>query len=1072
MLSEESLELIVQDHLAELEWQAGHGPDFAPGSGERDTWNDIVLRGRLRNAVRNLNPGVPEEYLDQAIGEVITPKSQSAIAENRRIHQILVEGYRGIEYIDHEGNIQNPTIIFLSSQPHMNDYLSLNQVTVANLDGERRFDVVCYVNGLPLAFIELKKTGANTSIEGAHNQLQTYVKEFGMAFRFANIVIPSDDLSAKYGTPFTPWNHFAPWNVNEDGRPVPSDNMVVAGEPVTQLDLLLDGLFNVERFGQLYSDFTAFDDTAEGLVMRIAKPHQYFAVTKAVGSTITAARGDKRAGVIWHTTGAGKSMEMELYTAKIMRRSEMLSPTVIVLNDRTELDEQLFETFNRSTILPEAPRNIESRAELRELLSQKTSGGIYFSTLQKFGLNGQGELRETEHPLLSDRSNIVVIVDEAHRSHYGFGDTAADGYAQHLRNALPNATMLAFTGTPLKEWDRDTRKVFGDDVDVYDMNRAVEDGAVVPVYFEPRLIPLKRIAGITDDDIDDSAEEVLTGLDEVERDRIQRSVAALEIIYGSDDRLDALAEDFVRHWEDRRENMREFIGAPGKAMIVTATRSIAARLYSKIVALRPEWHSDADDKGKIKVIYSAAPSDPDELKVHMRRPSALKAVKNRIKDVDDELEIAIVQSMMLTGFDAPPLHTLYIDRSLKSALLMQTLARVNRTFRNKQDGLLVAYAPLVENLEKALAEFTLNPSDDGTKVTGQDVEEALTLAKGFLARLDDIVGIEWKNTAFIDDANLRRALLDVTGFLRNPRTEGNYDPEKPNARPVADEFKRQAGRLARAWALASNSPAADEFRPSVQFYSEVKNWLIKLDAGDRVANGEPISDSIRNALGKLVVDSAEATGVIDIYRQAGIEIPNLQDLTVDLFKDKQSPSEVSLLIDALRRQLQQEARTATGNNELRSKQFSERITELMNRYTNQQLTAAEIIAELIRLSKEIVKESKRGEQFTPPLGNDELTFFDAVSTNESATELMDDEVLAEIARQLVSMLRRDAKTDWTVRDDVRAKLRRSVRRLLRDYKYPPDKAPEAIKLVLEQMEKFAPRYSAAAREQGDVERRG
>lgn len=1060
MYSEAEIESWVLDRLGELEWEK-LGASPVPGAGGRESWNDIVLRERLDQALRNLNPGVPEEYLQQAIAEVITPKSQSAIAENARLHEILVHGYRGIEYIDHEGQIQNPTIYFFSADPNRNDYVAANQIILRSPDHERRFDVVLFVNGLPLVIMELKKTSSHDDLEHAYNQLRTYVTEFPMAFRFANIAVAASDSDARYGTPFTPFEHFAPWNVDDEGAPVHNPISNVDGEEVTATDLLLFGLFNVERFGQLFTDFTAFDDTPNGLVMRIAKPHQYFAVTKAVGSTVTAMNGDKRAGVVWHTTGAGKSMEMEMYTAKIMRHPKMASPTIIVLNDRTELDQQLYDTFKISKLLPEAPTKIASREELREELSTRTSGGIYFSTLQKFGLSGTDDQREEQHPLLSERRNIVVIVDEAHRSHYGFGDTAADGYAQHLRDALPNATMLAFTGTPLRKWDRDTRKVFGDDIDIYDMNRAVKDGAVVPVYFEPRLIPLARIPGITDDALDAAAEEALEGLDELERQRIQQSVAVLELIYGADDRLETLADDLIRHWEDRRENMSEFLGGHGKALVVTATRSIAARLYEKIVARRPDWHDDADDKGKIKVIYSAAPTDPDELKVHMRRPNALAAVKSRVKNVDDELEIAIVQGMMLTGFDAKALHTLYIDRPLKDALLMQTLARVNRTYRNKQDGLLVAYAPLVDNLNAALKEFTYDAANSGKKIIGENIKEAIELSRMFLTKLEALVGGAWRTT--MEERGVRKAILDVVAYLRSPQTPDNYDPEKPDARPLAMEFKVNAGKLARAWALASGSDAAEELRDDVRFYSEVKVWLTKLEAGDRVAKGQPVAESVKNILGKLVIDSTESTGVIDVYREAGIDIPNLQDLDADLIKKETDESKIALLVDGLRRSLQQEAREATGNNEIRSKQFSERIAELMNRYTNQQLTSAQIIAELIELSKEVVAERDRGNQFEPALSNDELAFYDVVSLNESAVNVMGTDVLADIARDLVATMRRDVRTDWTARDDVKAKLRRTIKRLLRKYGYPPDQTKEAIGEVYNQMERFAPRFAEEAR---------
>lgn len=1055
--SEAMLEVDALELLGELDWQPTEGKELAPGSGERENWSDIVLRGRLLNALRNLNPGVPDEYLRQAMAEVLTPQSQSAIAENHRLHEILVEGYRGIEYTDAEGKHQNPTITFFSRDPNKNTYIAANQITIRNLDKERRFDVVLYANGMPLGIMELKQSGSTATVEDGYNQLRTYVEEFPMAFRFANIVVASDGLEAIYGTPFTPREHMSSWRVDDDGEPYAQGPLVVVGgEQMTEFDMLMWGLFNIERFGQIFIDFTAFDELDGGLRMRVAKPHQYFAVSKAAGRTIQAARSDKKAGVVWHTTGSGKSMEMEMYTAKIMRDARLDSPTVVVLNDRNELDKQLHDTFAASTLLPEPPTHISSREDLREQLSQRQSGGIYFATLQKFGLQGTKDDRELEHPVLSERDNIIVISDEAHRSHYGFGDTNADGYAHHLRTALPNATMIAFTGTPIDEWDRNTREVFGGEIDVYDMNRAVADGAVVPVYFEPRLIPLERIQGITDEDIDDAAAEILADIEDEDREKAQRSVAVLNTVYGSDQRLSTLAQDFIRHWEDRRENMRQFIGGPGKAMIVVQTRDIAANLYEKIIELRPDWHSDADLAGKVKVIYSGAASDKQHLQKHIRNQARMDAIKDRMKDADDELEIAIVQGMMLTGFDAPPLHTLYLDRPLKSALLMQTLARVNRKFRHKESGLLVAYAPLIDNLQEAIAEFTKSAPDEDEKVIGQNIEEALGIVRGFLGKLNTLVGENWRELEA--NGEQRKARLQVLAKLRDPQAAdegGRY--------PLAKQFTETAGKLARAWALASGSADATQYREDVRFYSDVRNQLVKMDAADRRANGEPLSDEVLTLLSQLVVDSSASSTVIDVYEEIGRDLPNLQDLNIDALKVKdKTGSETALLIDALRRSLLQESRVATGNNEVRAKQFSERIRELMNRYTNQQLTSAEVIAELIELSKEIVAESKRGESFNPALSNDELAFYDVIADYGSADGVLENDVLAQIARDLVDTLRRDAKTDWTVRDDVRAKLRRSINTLLRKHKYPAERRRVAVVLVLEQMERFAPRWSKAA----------
>ncbi|HRA10007.1 MAG TPA: type I restriction endonuclease subunit R, partial [Microbacteriaceae bacterium] len=626
-------------------------------------------------------------YLQQALAEIAAPKSLDAITENHRVHEYLAGGYP-LSYIDSDGAEQNPRIRLLGA-PEQNDWLAVNQVTIRQGELHRRFDIVLYVNGMPLSIVELKRAGsASTGVAPAHAQLQTYLREFPMAFRFCVFTLASDGIEAKYGTPFTPLNHFAPWNVDDDGAPL-AQPRIEDGIDMLPLDDALNGLYNQERFLKLTRNFTAFDEGASGLVKRIAKPHQYFAVNKAVGSTIQAVETNGKAGVVWHTQGSGKSMEMELYTNIVSRHPKLKNPTVIVVTDRNELDGQLFDTFNRSLLLAENPVRVSERAQLRDELSQRITGGIYFTTLQKFGLSEAEKLAGTQHPLLTDRRNVIVVVDEAHRSHYD----DLDGYARHLRDALPNATLIAFTGTPISFAERDTRAVFGDYIDIYDLTRAVDDGATVPVYFEPRLIKVSFADGTTEEDIDQAADEYTLGLDDSERARVEASVAVVNAVYGAPERIETLAHDLVAHWEERRARMLPFLGSPGKALIVGGTREICARLYDAIVRLKPEWHSDALDGGKIKVVYSGSASDQPPVSNHVRRDSANKAIKDRLKDAADELELVIVKDMMLTGFDAPPLHTLYLDRPLKGALLMQALARVNRTFEGKQDGLLVAYAP-------------------------------------------------------------------------------------------------------------------------------------------------------------------------------------------------------------------------------------------------------------------------------------------------------------------------------------------------------------------------------------------
>ena len=814
------------------------------------------------------------------------------------------------------------------------------------------------------------------------------------------------------------------------------------------------GLYNQERFLQLLRSFTAFDRGEGGLAKRIAKPHQYFAVTKAVGRTIEAVASNGKAGVVWHTQGSGKSMEMELYTALVMRSERLKNPTVVVITDRKELDGQLFEGFARSLLLPEEPKQIRRSSALREELRDRTGGGIYFTTLQKFNRTIEEKESGTDHAQLSARRNIIVIVDEAHRSHYD----DLDGYARHLKDALPHATLIAFTGTPISFAERNTREVFGDYIDIYDLTRAVEDGATVPVYFEPRLVRVSLDGAVTQEDLDRAADDATAGMDDEERARLERSVAVVNAVYGAPERLAALAQDLVDHWERRRAAMTKFIEAPGKAIVVGGTREICARLYDAIVALRPDWHAPELDRGRIKVVYSGTPADVEPVVTHVRKDSQNAVIKKRLSNVDDEIEIVIVKDMMLTGYDSPPLHTLYLDRPLRGALLMQTLARVNRTFRGKDAGLLVGYAPLLENLQAALSEYSA--ADQQHQPMGRNVAEAVALVEILLGSIREVLaGLDWRRMILPGHP---RSYLDATNrtanYLRDVTTPGNRVDEGER---LVDRFRSLSSQLARAWALCTGSDELAPVRFEVQFYEEVRVCMAKFDANARRANGEPIPAEVARLLAALIADNAHVGEVLDIYQAAGMEKPELSELNAAFVAKAQKLSNSQLAIEALRALVMEEAVQATRTNVIRQRAFSDRVAELMAKYTNQQLTSAEVIAELVALAREATTESDRGKKFSPPLSSDELGFYDAVVSNESAVAEMADGVLAEIARDLVRAMRRDVRTDWTVRDDVRAKLRSSIKRLLAVHGYPPDQQPAAIKLVMEQMEQLAPRYAGA-----------
>ncbi|GAA1874350.1 type I restriction endonuclease subunit R [Myceligenerans crystallogenes] len=1079
------------DYLAEpLLWHPMGGRQIAPGatstvghagyaeSGEplaqRTSWEELAIPSRMRAAMRRLNPDVPASILDQAVSDILRQHSQDVLAENKRIHDILLSGYR-LTYVE-DGRERTPSIRVIGDNTDMNEYLAVNQVIVRDGDVERRFDVVLYVNGMPLAILELKNAGdKRATVATAHAQLTGYVNDVPMAFRFCAIALVSDGIHTRYGTPFTPLNHFSPWNVDDDGAEVPFGarvrpaagplGIVEDGEIRSPLEVALDGLFQPHRFGQILREFVAFSAGERGLVKYVAKPHQYFAVNKAVGTTVQAVAGDGRAGVVWHTQGSGKSFEMELYANRIARHPDLRNPTIVVVTDRTELDGQLYETFAASQLLSEEPRRVVRRAELRDELSSRASGGIYFTTLQKFGLSKTERDAGKGHPVLSMRNNIILIVDEAHRSHYD----DLDGYARHLKNALPNATLIAFTGTPISERDRDTRDVFGDVIDVYDLTRAVRDGATVPVYFEPRLIRVALTGDVDPDTIDATADEATAGLDDAERERLEQAVAAINRVYGTPARLAELATDVVGHWEPRRDAVAEMIrageadetgapaeAAPGKALIVCSTREICANLYEQIVALRPDWHSEDLTGGRIKVVYSGDSKDTLPISAHVRRDSENSVIRKRLKDPADPLEIVIVKDMMLTGYDSPSLHTLYLDRPMRGALLMQTLARVNRSFRGKNAGLLVGYAPIAENLRAAIAEYTKD--DQENKPVGRTLDDVADLARDLIGQIAKLVEPSgWRKHLAAGRARKRQGawidtVIHTVDWLRRPETPGNQPAAQEGVVTESrqDEFRRRAGGLNRAWSLAGRSEKLQELAEDVRFYEQVRVVMAKLDAQDRWARGEPIPEDVQRTLNQLVATSVESDSVVNVYEAAGVEPPRLDQLDRSYLERVQDSEHQQLAIDALRDLIASETRKLTQDNIVRRKLFSERLRDVMLRYTNSNLTSAEVIVALFEVAEELAKEPHRATELN--LSAPAVAFYDVLLQADSVREVLDDKALREIAEELTAIVNRDASTDWTVREDVKAKLFTSVNRLLAKHRYPPAQRHDAVVLVLKQAE--------------------
>ncbi|WP_157254922.1 type I restriction endonuclease subunit R [Nonomuraea typhae] len=1059
-MTEATWEHLALDELAELAWTSKAGKDVAPGSGSRASWDDLILRDELRAAIEQLNPELPPPAVHEALTIAVTPKSREALPENRLAHEYVTSGIR-LTFTDEFGAEISPTVRLIDLRnPNANTYHAINQVTVIDGDYERRFDVVLYVNGLPLAVIELKSAAdEHATLKDAHAQLQTYIHEFPIAFRYNVLCLISDGVTAKYGTPFTPYEHFAPWNLDDHGQRVDTNAPDHDGEEA--LVLALHGLFLLSRFLFITAHFVNFTPAGK----RIAKPHQYHAVTKAVTAIVEASRSNGQAGVVWHTQGSGKSEEMVCTAAMASRQPALNNPTIVVITDRTDLDDQLFGTFQDSVaLLGQAPVQVQTREELRDELSRRRTGGIIFTTLQKFGRTKEERESGLDHPRLSDRRNIIVMVDEAHRSHYD----SLDGYARHLRDALPHATLIAFTGTPISTAEVNTREVFGDYIDIYDLKRAVDDGATVRVYHEPRLIWVSLPPGVDPETIDQQADALTDGMDDAERRRAMQYAAQMTNVYGAPDRITTLAADLVEHWEKRSELMRPQLGGPGKAMIVCISREVCVRLFDAIKELRPGWVDEAVDRGKLKIVFHSDPADPERFRPHWLRPSQHKVVQARAKNIDDELELLIVHSMLLTGYDAPPIHTLYMDRPMRDANLMQALARVNRRFRGKQDGLLVGYAPLTDNLKKALEKYS--PSDQEDQTLGRDIERAITEVGNEHSIICDLLsGVDWRR--LLADTSVSqprlRALRRVANYLRDPRTPGNQ--VEPDRKSLSERFKERATRLERFYRLCAMSRGIAErfdnleaLRRDIAFFVEVRAWIVKLDAADREASGKPLAAEVSIYLSQLAASVIDANEITDLYAEAGIGHLDITQLNDEHLRRLQHSETPHLAAEALRRLIEQKMREVTRRNIIQREKFTERLEDLMNRYIRAQLTSAELIAELVAMAKDVAADARRGERFDPPLNVAELAFYDAVASHGIAKALMGEDILAEIARALVTDIRANLSVDWLSREPVRAKLRTRVRRLLARFDYPPEEERAAVELVIKQMETFAADWAPGA----------
>jgi type I restriction enzyme R subunit len=996
-------EQALLEWLAELGYAVAHGPDLAPG--ERPDHREVLLEGRLRDALARLNPKLPPAALDEAVRQVRRVTSPSLVVRNRRFHDLLVDGVE-VEVPRAGGGVQGVRVRLVAfDDVGLNDWLAVNQLTVREGSAHRRADVVVYVNGLPLALVELKNPAdENADVWSAYKQLQTYKQQLPTLLSYNELLVISDGVDARLGTLTSPAEWFLPWRTIDGADLAPAD--------ANRLEVLARGVFEHERLLDLVRHFVVFHDESKV----VAAYHQFHATRKAVATTLAAAapEADGRGGVVWHTQGSGKSLTMTFFAGKLVVEPALANPTLVVITDRNDLDDQLFGVFSLSrSLLRQKPVQARDRAHLRDLLDV-AAGGVVFTTIQKFMPDEKGD----RHPLLSERSNVVVIADEAHRSQYGF----VRGFAAHLRDALPHATFVGFTGTPVELDDRDTRLVFGDYVDVYDIRRAVEDGATVPIYYESRLAKLD-LDERERPTIDADFEEVTEGEEEARREKLKTKWGQLEAIVGTEKRLALVARDLVEHFENR------LAAVEGKAMVVCMSRRICADLYAELVKLRPEWHADADDAGAVKVVMTGSASDPAPWQPHIRSKGGREALARRFKDPDDPLKIVLVRDMWLTGFDAPSLHTMYVDKPMHGHSLMQAIARVNRVFRDKQGGLVVDYIGIADDLRRALADYARG-GGRGSVAIDQGEAVAVLLEKIDVCRTI-FHGFDY-SSFFTGTATERMALLPAAQEHVLSRPDGK------------ERFVQAVAEVSKAYSLAVPRDEALALRDEVAFFQAVKAALVKI-----VRSLHRPADELDHAIRQIV---AQLDGEVSL--RGGRGPPRGNHPRESRCRAFGSPAAAKTSDHLARRDrpgqklLGDEIRTRARKNVVQARAFSDLLEAAVRRYQARAIEAAQVIEELIALAKDIRAAGRRGEELG--LNEDELAFYDALAANESAREVLGDELLRVIARELVDVVRQNVAIDWTVRENVRAHLRVLVKRVLRRHGYPPDKQESATQLVLEQ----------------------
>lgn len=1039
-LSEAAVEQALLDQLRALDYSIEREEDIGPDGHrpERESHDEVVLKKRFEDAVARLNPGLPLEARQDAIRKVTQSELPSLLEENRRLHKLMTEGV-DVEYYADDGTLTAGKVALIDFEhPEQNDWLAVSQFVVINGQNNRRPDVVVFVNGLPLGVIELKAPGsAGAHLLGAFNQLQTYKQQIPALFHTNALLVTSDGIAARIGSLSADLERFMPWRT--------TDGTDVAPKGAPELSTLIEGVFEHRRLLDLLCHFTVFGETGSGLVKIIAGYHQFHAVRHAVNSTVTASspEGNQRVGVIWHTQGSGKSLLMAFYAGQLVKHPAMANPTLVVLTDRNDLDDQLFSTFSMCRdLIRQTPVQAESREHLQALLN-RASGGVIFTTLQKFG--------EIAEPLTT-RRNVVVIADEAHRSQYGFkakvdaktGEISY-GFAKYMRDALPNASFIGFTGTPIEADDVNTPAVFGNYIDVYDISRAVEDGATVPIYYESRLARIE----LDEDEkpkIDAEVEELTEGDEAADQERFKKKWSTVEALVGSDKRLALVAKDMVAHFEDR------VAALDGKAMVVCMSRRICVKLYDEIVKLRPDWHSADDNAGAIKIVMTGAASDPQEWQQHIGNKARRDLLAKRARDPKDPLKLVIVRDMWLTGFDAPCMHTMYIDKPMQGHGLMQAIARVNRVFRDKPAGLIVDYIGIAQNLKSALQQYSKNDQEN----TGVDEAQAIAVMMEKYEVVRDMYhGFDY-HSALSGTPQERLAMMAeaIEWILDLQQKLAEKEKTKEGKKNAHRRYQDAVLALSKAFALASASDEAREIREEVGFFQAIRAALVKSSTGSGVTQQER-----ELAIQQIVSRAVVSTEIVDILAAAGIKSPDISILSDEFLAEVQQMEKKNLALEALRKLINDGIRSRSKANVVQTKAFSERLEDAVARYHANAITTAEVLQELIQLAKDIRAARQRGEE--SGLSDEEIAFYDALAENESAVQMMGDDKLKLIAHELLMSLRENVSVDWAHRDSARARMRVLVKRILRKYGYPPDLQDTAVQTVLQQAEALSSGWSVS-----------